>query len=84
MTVHVIGKILIACNYAMICIALINELKYKFMTISFLNSNIVLPVIPNGLQIMADQGFPRMNPLLIPARNNRNNLPARIRRLVMF
>ena len=29
---------------------------------------------------MADEGFPRVHPLIITTRNNRNNLPAAVRR----
>ena len=46
----------------------------------FLIRHVNLPVLPNGLQIMADQGFPRTPPLLITTRNNRINLPAAVRR----
>ena len=40
-----------------------------------------IPVLPNGLHIMADQGFPRTAVFLVaPKRNAPNQLPAHIRR----
>ena len=34
----------------------------------YFNSHIRLPVLPNGLQIMADQGFANIRPLLVMPR----------------
>ena len=45
-------------------------------------SNVNIPVLPNGLKIMADQGFAFARPLLIPPSKNMR-LPDRLRKLVI-
>ena len=39
-----------------------------------------IPPLPNGLQIMADQGFPNIRPLLLPVVQQGQQLPPRMRR----
>ena len=43
-------------------------------------SQIQLPVLPAGLQIMADQGFRNTHPLIVLPRHNQPQLPRHMRR----
>ena len=47
-------------------------------------SHINLPVLPQGLRIMADKGFANVSPLLLPVRAGRQALPKRMRRWMKF
>ena len=42
--------------------------------------NINLPVLPQGLQIMADQGFENRHPVIVLPRANQPQIPAVMRR----
>ena len=45
-------------------------------------SNVNLPMLPQGLQIMADQGFEHRLPIIVLPRANQPQLPAVMRRYV--
>ena len=46
--------------------------------------NVPMPVLPQGLQIMADQGFPHGLPVLVLPRHNQAPIPAGMRRCLNF
>ena len=47
-------------------------------------SNITLPVLPNGLQLMADQGFEHRLPIIVLPKANQQQVPAVMRTWVCF
>ena len=51
--------------------------------ISHFVSNIRLPVLPQGLHIMADQGFRHQDPVIVLPRANQPAISADMRRYVM-
>ena len=56
-------------------------MKFMFSSMIFLYCRHVnLPVLPNGLHIMADQGFVRTGNVLVLPRNHRNIFPRALRR----
>ena len=54
--------------------------SYQFVN---LHRNINLPVLPAGLQIMADQGFEHRHPVIVLPRANQPQIPALMRRSVI-
>ena len=46
----------------------------------FFTSDITLPVLPQGLQIMADQGFEHNDPVIVLPRANQPQLSRLMRR----
>ena len=50
------------------------------MNLKLIYSTMALPVLPPGLQIMADQGFEHNNPIIVLPRANQRQLNPVIRR----
>ena len=55
--------------------------KHTKKILYFLFRHLQIPPLPNGLQIMADQGFPNIPPLLLPVAPPGIDIPDYILRL---
>ena len=61
-----------------------NDVHAEILLLVFFPRYVNIPVLPQGLQIMADLGFGNRPPLILPARENVLNVPDLMRKYFIY